>query len=100
MRWTPERIRIWRSLTPAERDYDRVMAGSYPPLPGASQLETMEWQDYRDEQVNNSFEEHTCTCHINGPCSHCVDCSVCNCLACDDWHDTLNGETCPLLREI
>lgn len=99
MRWTPERIRIWRNLTPAERDYDRVMAGSYPPLPGASVLETKQWQDYVAEQREHFFEEHTCSCHLNGPCSHCTDCPICNCEDCDDWHDTRGGEICPLLKE-
>jgi hypothetical protein len=97
--WTPERIRIWRNMSPTERDYDRMIAGSYPPLPGASQLETAEARDYWMEEQSRSFDEHICMCQVSPPCSHCTDCPECNCEACDDWHDTVGGETCPLLEE-
>ena len=42
--------------------------------------------------------EHVCACAYlgeNAPCGHCTDCTVCNCQACQEWHDTAGGETCP-----
>lgn len=37
--WTPERLDIWRRMTPQQRDYDRLVAHSYPPGDGALETE-------------------------------------------------------------
>lgn len=99
MRWTAERLRIWADMSPADRDYDRVVAGSYPP--GQWEPETPEWKaklkEMRADPENP--DDHSCTCWINGPCGHCESCPVCNCERCDDWHQTNEGEVCPKLTE-
>ena len=100
--WTPYRMNIWWNLSPESRDYDRVMAGVYPP--GQGRIETQEYRDYWAEKMEQAREErdendHGCSCHINPPCGHCESCPVCNCERCDDWHDTAGGEVCPKLGE-
>lgn len=94
--WTPERIEIWHNMSPEDRDYDRVMTGLYPP--GQGNVETAKWNEYLDqiaETHEDRMDQHSCSCHINPPCSHCTDCEKCNCEVCDDWHDYRNGDTCP-----
>lgn len=96
--WTPQRLAIWRNMSPESRDYDRVMARSFPP--GQGGIETKQWREYvweRDRERAESYDpdSHECSCHTNPPCSHCESCEVCNCEACDDWHDTAGGEVCP-----
>ena len=95
--WTPERIGIWKNMTPAERDYDRFFAGSYPPPRSNAAYETRVYRTMAEQEDSRQMEEHTCTCHRNPPCSHCTDCPVCNCEPCDDWHNTFGGEVCPQL---
>lgn len=66
-------LEIWRSLTPAQRDYDRF-AGKIPI--GASWVcETEEGQKVLDERRadrGNSIYEDGCSCHIVAPCSYCT----------------------------
>jgi hypothetical protein len=68
-----QRLRIWRSLTPAQRDYDRF-AGKIPT--GASwTCETPEGQKALDERRamrGRSVYEDGCSCHISPPCSYCT----------------------------
>jgi hypothetical protein len=68
-----DRLRIWRSLTPAQRDYDRYM-GVIPP--GAEWLCETEAGalalEKRREQRGFSVYETGCSCHINPPCSFCT----------------------------
>lgn len=53
------REKIWRGLTPKQRDYDRQFAPS----------ESKELDDY----YNPDNEYNTCcSCHINPPCSYCM----------------------------
>lgn len=96
--WTPERLSIWEDMTPAERDYDRVMAGSYPP--GQGRIETQDYRNYLAEKYDEArADDHGCSCFSNPPCGHCESCPVCNCERCDDWHDTAGGEVCPKITE-
>lgn len=53
------REKIWRNLTPGERRYDRQFA------PAISQE--------LDNSVYGGEEPTGCSCHINPPCSYCVD---------------------------
>lgn len=96
MNWTPERIEIWHNMSPEDRDYDRVMTGTFPP--GESRVESTKWREFLANVEDGSeerMEQHSCSCHINPPCSHCTDCQKCNCVRCDDWHNYRDGETCP-----
>jgi hypothetical protein len=52
------REKIWRELTPAQRDYDRQFA------PIQSGL-LDEFTGYPDRE--------SCSCHINPPCSYCIN---------------------------
>lgn len=67
--WTERRLAIWRNLTPSERDYDRYQ-GQYPPGQGA--CETAEGR-LAIEQRDNYDGDRGCSCHINPPCSTCVE---------------------------
>lgn len=67
------RLRIWKGLTPAQRDYDRMM-GMIPP--GASwEPETEAGRENLAERRRTrgpSVYEAGCSCHINPPCSYCL----------------------------
>ena len=64
------RIRIWWSMTPAQRDYDRFVARQIPyGLPPG--------EAYRNEtgMVSAGWDddaEPSCSCHISPPCSYCL----------------------------
>ena len=62
--WNEKRLRIWREMTPEQRDYDRWV-GVYPPGQGA--YETVNSDIYVED------EEATCMCFKPAPCSYCVD---------------------------
>lgn len=73
--WTPERLAIWRSMTPQQRDFDRYQ-GWYPP--GEGVCETKEGAQAIEQRLEDAWnEEHGCRCHINPPCWHCTDCPDC-----------------------
>lgn len=67
------RMRIWNSMTPAQRDYDRFV-GAIPP--GASwACETQagaEALEQRRQDRGRSVYEQGCSCHISPPCSYCT----------------------------
>jgi len=52
------REKIWRNLSPKQREYDRIFA------PDESEV-LDEWTGYPDQE--------SCSCHINPPCSYCVN---------------------------
>lgn len=62
--WTAERLRMWRELTPLQRDHDRYV-GCYPPGQGTYETGT---PGPDDDPV-----ESACTCHVNPPCSRCTE---------------------------
>ncbi|MDQ0376535.1 hypothetical protein [Amycolatopsis thermophila] len=77
--WTDERLAIWRRLTPQQRDYDRFQ-GWYPPGQGTCETEGGRRAiEERDEARDAATEDelHVCTCHVNPPCTHCVECTDC-----------------------
>lgn len=97
MNWTPERIEIWNNMSPEDRDYDRIMTGTFPP--GGGRIESEKWRDYlyslTEDEYESRMDQHSCSCHTSAPCSHCTNCEKCNCVVCDDWHDYRSGERCP-----
>lgn len=65
-------LEIWNNLTPKQRDYDRyvgqIPAGACPAF------ETIEAQNAHDKRMQEREEmEEGCSCHINPPCSYCVN---------------------------
>lgn len=73
--WTPDRLAIWKSLTPEQRDFDRYQ-GWYPPGQGACETaEGARGVEIRDQEAYEA--EHECRCHIAPPCWHCSNCRDC-----------------------
>lgn len=68
--WTTRRLEIWRTLTPAQRDYDRYV-GVYPPGQGA--YETDGAREHANTLADEMQDDQTCRCHVSAPCSYCVD---------------------------
>lgn len=70
-------MRIWRNLTPAQRDYDRFVGRI--PYRASRWCETRDGQsaiDQRDRERDRERDEardRECTCHIMPPCSFCTD---------------------------
>lgn len=66
--------RIWRQMTPEQRDYDRFVARQVP-LGCSLEPETEGGRRMQRELTARVAEEASrgCTCHINPPCSFCVD---------------------------
>ncbi len=70
------RIRIWWSMTPEQRDYDRHVARQIPfGLPPEERFRvecpgTLAAIRERDEASDDAEPE--CSCHINPPCSLCT----------------------------
>lgn len=70
--WTERRLTIWSGLTPMQRDYDRLL-GVYPLGQGA-----FETEGAADAVIERDGQrDHECTCFINPPCTHCVECTQC-----------------------
>jgi hypothetical protein len=67
--WTEKRMQIWSHMTPAERDHDRYV-GVYPP--GDSAYETEGAREAAVTQADEMYDDATCTCHINPPCTFCT----------------------------
>lgn len=70
-------LRIWRyRLTPAQRDYDRLVAKRIPkgatwyPETEAGLRYMQELRERREEQ-DMLDDEGICSCHIAPPCRHC-----------------------------
>ena len=60
-------LRIWNTLTPEQRDYDRFVARRIPF--GASKApETEDGVKMRDAMYDSSNDERGCSCHISPPC--------------------------------
>lgn len=69
-----KQIRIWRSMTPEQRDYDRFVARQVPL--GCSVLPETEGGRQMLSEINDREMEAAatgCTCHVSPPCSFCVD---------------------------
>lgn len=64
-------LRIWRSLTPEQRDYDRFVARRIP-YGASSTPETEAGQMWASEMVDPDNAQRGCSCHISPPCSWCV----------------------------
>lgn len=75
-------VRLWRAMTPEQRDYDRLVARSVPAAvlaadPLARVPETREaFNAYFD--LDEDEDGTGCSCHLAAPCSwcltHCPDC--------------------------
>lgn len=69
-----ETMRIWRRLTPAQRDYDRFVARRIPA--GASWGAETEGgrasEAARDARTDGDDTFSGCSCHINPPCQFCT----------------------------
>lgn len=66
-------MKIWRTLTPAQRDYDRFVGRI--PFGASRACETADGAKAiadRDRE-RDERRERECTCHISPPCSVCVD---------------------------
>lgn len=53
------RTKIWHNLTAEQRDYDRKFGG-----------EEIAELDYEYDRMSDG---ESCSCHINPPCSYCVN---------------------------
>lgn len=67
-------LRIWRNLTPEQRDYDRFVARQIPQGAtwGAETQGGLAMQAERDRLTEDGGESDGCSCHINPPCSYCM----------------------------
>lgn len=67
------RLKIWNQMTPAQRDYDRLIARQIPH--GASPfLETKQAMELWEQMARDRPQKSEgCSCHINPPCDWCVE---------------------------
>jgi len=65
-------LRIWNSLTPKQRDYDRFVARRIP-LGASKAPETADGVKMRNAMYDRENDERGCSCHISPPCSWCTD---------------------------
>lgn len=63
------RLVIWNSMTPEQRDYDRVVARQIP-FGATMTPETDAGWRALDERYD--LDDAGCRCHINPPCSYCT----------------------------
>jgi hypothetical protein len=67
------RLKIWRNMTPEQRDYDRFVGKI--PFGASWSCETEEGQknlEERRESRGMSVYEEGCSCHICPPCNYCI----------------------------
>lgn len=67
-------LRIWKGMTPEQRDYDRFVARRIPQ--GATWgAETEGGRAYEAERwrlIDDGEEPEGCSCHLSAPCSWCL----------------------------
>ena len=61
-----QRLKIWRNMTPVQRDYDRKVAKQIPARPSWEPETNMNATDDADS-------DRSCYCHIVAPCSVCIN---------------------------
>lgn len=67
-------LRIWRNMTPAQRDYDRLVARRIPQGAtwGAETAAGQAAEAERDRRMDDGSEPEGCSCHLSAPCGWCV----------------------------
>ena len=65
-------LRIWRNMTPAQRDYDRFVARKIPQGAtwGPETAAGREAEQFR--RMDDEAEAEGCSCHLSAPCSYCT----------------------------
>lgn len=68
------RLRIWRNMTPEQRDYDRFVARQIPEGAtwGAETEGGRAAEAERDRLLDGDYEPQGCSCHLSAPCSWCM----------------------------
>lgn len=72
-----ERLRLWESLTPEQRDYDRFVARRIPE--GAGWLAETEGGRELLRERDRARMDGECTCHISPPCWVCLETEESSC---------------------
>lgn len=69
-----QNLRIWRNMTPAQRDYDRFVARQIPQGAtwGAETAAGIEAAAEMQRRIDESDGPESCSCHMSAPCSWCT----------------------------
>jgi len=67
-------LRIWRSMKPEQRDYDRFVARRIPEGAtwGAETEAARASEAERERLIDEDGEPESCSCHRSAPCSWCL----------------------------
>ena len=63
-----DKLKIWRNMTPAQRDYDRKVAKQIPAGASWEPETSMNGTGSQDQD-----QDRGCYCHIVAPCSVCTE---------------------------